>query len=242
MQKSQEWFPRVNDTPEQGRRMKLSIIEPCGFTRLGIFSYLVENNNLDIIDTVNISQALNSLTEFQPDVILVNMTQHCHNAELSLELKAFFEFRHTARIYCYIDANYPDSDAPIAITREVFVLNKQSLTQLLQDIAADPESFMPENNFGIPRTLFSDQEILVMGYWMSEMPNYRIARKLNISSRTVYVHKRHLAQKIKVRNRLEFCFIYNLIKYLFWPIDDISATPISRQIKDDLLMIYKAHS
>lgn len=221
--------------------MKLSIIEPCGFTRLGIFSYLVENNNLDIIDTVNISQALKILPEFQPDIILVNMTSYCHNAELSEELKAFFEFRHTARIYCYIDANYPDSDAPILITREVSILNKQSLTVLLQQIAAEPESFLPANSFGMPRTLFSDQEILVMSYWMSEMPNYRIARKLNISSRTVYVHKRHLAQKIKVRNRLEFCFIYNLIKYLFWPIDDISVTPISRQIKDDLQTMCKLH-
>jgi len=39
--------------------MKLCIIEPCGFTRLGMFSYLVENNSIDLIDTVNISQSLN---------------------------------------------------------------------------------------------------------------------------------------------------------------------------------------
>ncbi|MBU9832657.1 response regulator transcription factor [Rahnella sp. FC061912-K] len=222
--------------------MKLSVIEPCGFTRLGVFSYLIENNDLYIIDSVNISQALKSFNEFQPDLILVNMTQYCHSAELSEELKAFFEFRHGARIYCYIDANYPECDDPIPITRDVFILNKQSLTTLLKQIASDPDAYVQANNVGLPRMLFSDQEILVMNYWMSEMPNYRIARKLNISSRTVYVHKRHLAQKIKVRNRLEFCFIYNLIKYLFWPIDDISASPISRQIKDDLLMIYKAHS
>jgi len=222
--------------------MKLSVIEPCGFTRLGVFSYLIENNDLDIIDSVNISQALKSFNEFQPDLILVNMTQYCHSAELSEELKSFFEFRHGARIYCYIDANYPECDDPIPITRDVFILNKQSLTTLLKQIASDPDAYVQGNNVGLPRMLFSDQEILVMNYWMSEMPNYRIARKLNISSRTVYVHKRHLAQKIKVRNRLEFCFIYNLIKYLFWPIDDISASPISRQIKDDLLMIYKAHS
>jgi len=201
--------------------MKLSVIEPCGFTRLGVFSYLIENNDLDIIDSVNISQALKSFNEFQPDLILVNMTQYCHSAELSEELKAFFEFRHGARIYCYIDANYPECDDPIPITRDVFILNKQSLTTLLKQIASDPDAYVQGNNVGLPRMLFSDQEILVMNYWMSEMPNYRIARKLNISSRTVYVHKRHLAQKIKVRNRLEFCFIYNLIKYLLCPIDDI---------------------
>ncbi|MFD3238208.1 LuxR C-terminal-related transcriptional regulator [Rahnella perminowiae] len=222
--------------------MKVCIIEPCGFTRLGIFSYLVENNSLDIIDTVNISHSLNLIPEFEPDIILVNMTINCHTAELSEELKTFFEFRHSARIYCYVDAHYPNTETPIAVTREVSILNKQSLTVLLQQIAEDPEAFMPINNIGLPKTLLSDQEILVMSYWMSEMPNYRIARKLNISSRTVYVHKRHLAQKIRVRNRLEFCFIYNLIKYLFWPIDDISATPISRQIKDDLQMIYKNYS
>lgn len=44
--------------------MKISIIEPCGFTRLGIFSYLAENNNLQIMDAVNVSQALESIPEF----------------------------------------------------------------------------------------------------------------------------------------------------------------------------------
>lgn len=72
--------------------MKICIIEPCGFTRLGIFSYLIENNSLDIIDTVNISHSLNLIPEFQPDIILVNMTNHCHNAEVSEELKAFLNF------------------------------------------------------------------------------------------------------------------------------------------------------
>lgn len=222
--------------------MKLAVIEPCGFTRLGIFSYFIDNNDLEIIESVNISHAIGHFPVCQPDIILVNMTQYCHHAELSEELKAFFEYRHSAHIYCYIDASYPDSEDPIPITRDVFILSKQSLTSLLQKIALTPPLFMPGKDTTLSRVLFSDQEVLVMNYWMSEMPNYRIARKLNISSRTVYVHKRHLAQKIHVRNRLEFCFIYNFIKYLFWPIDDISAPPISRQIKDELLIIYKTHS
>src|SRR5471030_24756 len=219
--------------------MNLLVIESCGFTRLGIYSFLLENESINILDCDSITQAIKEIPTFQPDLVLINATTYCHHSEFSEQLKQFIELVQSAKMYCYIDAQYPVSDTPISVTRDVYILNKQLVTRLLKSIASQTESYLSPSLHNNGRSIFSDQEILVMNYWMSEMPNYRIARKLEISSRTVYVHKRHLAQKIKVRNRLEFCFIYNFIRYLFWPIDPISRAPLSRQAKEEILTLYK---
>lgn len=219
--------------------MNLLVIESCGFTRLGIYSFLKGNESINMLDCNNISQAVQKIPTFQPDIILINTTNFCHHSEFSPQLKQFIDIVQNVKMYCYVDAQYPATDAPISVTRDVHILNKLLVTSLLKNINLNPKNYFPPSVPCSNRSIFSDQEILVMNYWMSEMPNYRIARKLEISSRTVYVHKRHLAQKIKVRNRLEFCFIYNFIKYFFWPIDQISRAPLSRQVKEEILTLYR---
>lgn len=219
--------------------MNLLVIESCVFTRLGINSFLLENEKINILDCDNITQAMLEIPTFQPDLIFINVTTYCQHSEFSHPLQQFIDLAQNVKMYCYVDAQYPVTDVPISVTRDVYILNKQLVTSLLKHIVTHPASYLSSSMPYISRSIFSDQEILVMNYWMSEMPNYRIARKLEISSRTVYVHKRHLAQKIKVRNRLEFCFIYNFIKYLFWPIDQLSRAPLSRQAKEEILTLYK---
>jgi len=219
--------------------MKVLIVEACSFTRLGIFSFLRESKCIEIVDCVNSNEATLLAPVFEPDLILINITRFCNSSQFSPELKKFIDVMEGVPMYCYIDAQYPVTLVPIAVTRNVSILNKQLMTTLLKEIAQESQSscsvYMPNYS----RPIFSDQEILVMDYWMSEMPNHRIARKLDISSRTVYVHKRHLAQKIKARNRLEFCFIYNFIKYLFWPINEAVPAPLSRQTKEDIMTLHK---
>lgn len=219
--------------------MNLLVVESCVFTRLGINSFLLENEKINILDCDNITQAMQEIPAFQPDLILINATTYCQHSEFSQQLQQFIDLVQNVKMFCYVDAQYPVTDVPISVTRDVFILNKQLVTSLLKSIVTHSGSYFSSSMTYISRSIFSDQEILVMNYWMSEMPNYRIARKLEISSRTVYVHKRHLAQKIKVRNRLEFCFIYNFIKYLFWPIDQLSRAPLSRQAKEEILTLYK---
>ena len=215
--------------------MKIVIIEPCGFTRLGIHSFLLNNKQIEIRDFVNIAEATPHMATFSPELVLINITQLCQSSKFSTEIKAFLDLLQDTAMFCYLDTQYPLTSHPVHITNDVYILNKQLVTTLLKTIAEGSTYCPPYNTRGI----FSEQEILVMNYWMSEMPNHKIARKLEISNRTVYVHKRHLAQKIKVRNRLEFCFIYNFIKYLFWPIDESSPVPISRQVKEEILTLYK---
>ncbi|MGP9417791.1 LuxR C-terminal-related transcriptional regulator [Ewingella sp. AOP8-B2-18] len=215
--------------------MKILIIEPCGFTRLGIHSFLFNNNQIEILDFVSIADAIPHMTQFSPELVLINITQLCQNSKFSTEIKTFLDLLQDTAMFCYLDSQYPVTNHPVHITNDVYILNKQLVTTLLKTIAEGSTYYPPYNT----RCIFSEQEILVMNYWMSEMPNHKIARKLEISNRTVYVHKRHLAQKIKVRNRLEFCFVYNFIKYLFWPINESARAPISRQIKDEILTLYK---
>jgi len=215
--------------------MKILIIEPCGFTRLGIHSFLFNNNQIEILDFVSIADAIPHMTQFNPELVLINITQLCQNSKFSTEIKTFLDLLQDTAMFCYLDSQYPVTNHPVHITNDVYILNKQLVTTLLKTIAEGSTYYPPYNT----RCIFSEQEILVMNYWMSEMPNHKIARKLEISNRTVYVHKRHLAQKIKVRNRLEFCFVYNFIKYLFWPVNESARAPISRQIKDEILTLYK---
>lgn len=215
--------------------MKILIIESCGFTRLGIYSFLVNNLQLEISDFDDITKATPHISKFSPDLVLINITKFCQSSQYSAEIKDFLALVPNAIMFCYIDTQYPITINPVHITRDVYIFNKQLLTSLLKAIAGETTFYPPYSS----RCIFSEQELLVMNYWMSEMPNHKIARKLDISNRTVYVHKRHLAQKIKVRNRLEFCFVYNFIKYLFWPINESSRIPISRQIKEEFLALYK---
>jgi DNA-binding CsgD family transcriptional regulator len=219
--------------------MKFLVIECCGFTRLGIYSFLLENEGNQIIACENISLAMQEIQSFQPNIIFINATSYCQHSEFSSELKEFIECVCNVKMYCYLDVQYPVTDTPTSITRNVYILNKKLVTRLLKDMVLHSELYMTNETSYSNSSIFSDQEILVMNYWMSEMPNYRIARILKISGRTVYVHKRHLTQKVKVRNRLEFCFVYNFIKYLFWPIDQRSRPPLSRQEKEEILALHR---
>lgn len=219
--------------------MKILIVEPCGFMRLGMLSMLVDTPQIDVLDVINLEQALIKAPLFKPDIILANMTHHCHCTHINQEIDDFLKLRRTSKMYCYLDANYPDNDDPIMIAENFLMLRKQRVETVFMQIIAQAAMHRSVKVCAQPYSIYSDQELLVLVDWMAEVPNYRIARKLNISNRTVYVHKRHITQKIKVRNRLEFCFIYNLIKYFYWPINPLAQRPLSRQTKEDILSLIR---
>lgn len=211
--------------------MKILIVEPCAFMRLGMLAVLKESDDISVLDVDSLQQALVEAPFFEPDIILANMTHPCHCTGNNPDIDKFLKLRIYSRIYCYIDATYPESDEPITVAENILITKKQRVKTILQRLLVINNSQEALKICTQPYSIFSDQEILVMADWMGEIPNYRIAKKLNISDRTVYVHKRHITQKIKVRNRLEFCFIYNLIKYLYWPMNPLAQRPMSRQTK-----------
>lgn len=194
--------------------MKILIIDECFYTRSGVNTYLNSSASLNLMDVSTVAQATLAIDNFNPEIIIVNLTQYCRFGGHCPLLAQFINCCGQARVYIYLDASYPFSETPIPLTDSVSILAKKHLPELLQSLS----SVSNDNDKPVPpcsASLFSPQEHKVMCYWMTEMPNYRIARKLNISDSTVYSHKRHITEKIKVRNRLELCFIYNVFKYLY---------------------------
>ncbi|CNH91886.1 MULTISPECIES: LuxR C-terminal-related transcriptional regulator [Yersinia] len=194
--------------------MKILIIDECFYTRSGVNTYLNNSISLNLMDVPTVKQATLAIHDFNPEIIIVNLTQYCRFGGHCPLLEQFLSCCSQAKVYIYLDASYPFSETPIPLTDSVSILAKRHLPKLLKmlsDFSDDIDNLNP----ACASSLFSPQEHKVMCYWMTEMPNYRIARKLNISDSTVYSHKRHITEKIKVRNRLELCFIYNVFKYLY---------------------------
>ncbi|EEQ11960.1 DNA-binding HTH domain-containing protein [Yersinia mollaretii ATCC 43969] len=194
--------------------MKILIIDECFYTRSGVNTYFNSSVSLNLMDSPTVEQATLAINDFSPDIIIVNLTKYCRFGGHCPLLEQFLNCCGKAKVYIYLDASYPFSETPIPLTDSVSILAKRYLPELLQKLA-DISNDMRKPHLPCPSSLFSPQEHKVMCYWMMEMPNYRIARKLNISDSTVYSHKRHITEKIKVRNRLELCFIYNVFKYLY---------------------------
>ncbi len=189
--------------------MKILIIDECFYTRSGVNTYLNSVSSIKLMDVPTVEEATLAIQEFQPDIIIVNLTQYCRYGGHCPLLAQFIHYCTRAKVYIYLDASYPFSETPIPLTESVSILAKKHLPNLLRRLpgfSLERLGIQPNQQ----ASLFSPQEHKVMCYWMTEMPNYRIARKLNISGSTVYSHKRHITEKIKVRNRLELCFIYKI--------------------------------
>lgn len=194
--------------------MKLLVVEECGFTRLGIAGHFTDNLFTSVTCSQNIETALPLLASFKPSHILVNMTKYCRHDENNALLQTFILAARQSTLHIYLDTSYPYNKHPIRITGNAFLFNKSILPEALKILRENRFSLMDRHE---DHSLFSPQELTVMKYWMSEMPNYRIAKKLHISSHTVYVHKRHITEKINVRNRLEFYSLYNVLRYFYPP-------------------------
>ncbi|MEX7637723.1 LuxR C-terminal-related transcriptional regulator [Serratia marcescens] len=204
--------------------MKLLVVDECCFTRVGIASYFADSGITTIKCCHSIEYATPLLASFQPSHILVNLSNQCRYNEADAQLLAFMEASQSALLFIYLDTPYPYSETPMRIADNAFLFNKSILPLTLRTLRENPLALADD---GEERSLFSPQELTVMKYWMAEMPNYRIAKKLQISSHTVYVQKRHITEKINARNRLEFYSLYNVLRYFYPPSAPTNSTPLA---------------
>ncbi|OTA17346.1 LuxR family transcriptional regulator [Xenorhabdus vietnamensis] len=195
--------------------MKLLVIDECHYTRLGIIESLKENTDILSLGTVSIHDAINILPIFSPEIILVNLTNYGYYSKYCEQLKLLISSVYGARIYIYIDKEYPYNDKPIQLTNKDFILSKEYLTILLERLkemaSHDIQRYF--SNFSVYSSIFSHQENRIIYYWMLEMDTYKISKELKISKSTVYSHKRHIIEKTGVSNKIELLFIYNVFKY-----------------------------
>ncbi|PVZ87949.1 helix-turn-helix transcriptional regulator [Serratia sp. S1B] len=200
--------------------MKLLVMDECGFTRLGVASCFNDPLLASVTCCQDLQSALSLLTTIKPSHILLNLTDYCRYSENTPLMQTLFNAARQSTLYIYLDTPYPYSNIPMQIADNTFLFNKVAMLDVLNLLRDNPVALMNKEHY----SLFSPQELSVMKYWMSEIPNYRIAKKLHISTHTVYVHKRHITEKVNVRNRLEFYSLYNVLRY-FYPSTTLSARP-----------------
>ncbi|PHM37515.1 response regulator transcription factor [Xenorhabdus innexi] len=196
--------------------MKLLIIDECYYTRLGIIEFLKENTDTLTIGAHSIHDAITALKLFSPDIILINLTHYGYYSSYCEHMKLFVSLAQNIRIYIYFDKPYPWTNNHIQLTNKYFIFPKRNLGLLLQrlkEIASyDIQRYF--SHFNAESSIFSPQENRIIYYWMQEIGTYKIAKRLKISCSTVYSHKRHIIEKLKVTNKIELLFIYNIFKYL----------------------------
>lgn len=211
--------------------MRILIVDSCAYTFLGTSSFLADYPHITLQQAASPEQALQMLRGAFFDVVLVNLTHHCRCSGPFPSLADFFLLCGPARVYIYLDAPYPTSTDPIPLSGRVALMNKHGLTALLPMLTApcQPGGFITYTNNGY---LFTRQELAVIVLWIDhQKTNHQIAQQLGICGRTVYVHKRHATQKLAVRNRLEFCSLYPMLKYVIFP-------PAYRRLTDNSLLAY----
>lgn len=196
--------------------MRIMIIDSCVFTLLGACCFFEKYPYILTEHADSVEQSLPRLATFRPDVVIINLTHHCRRGGEFPQLIDFFQACGNARIYIYVDAPYPTAAEPIALSGRVSLMNKKCLLPLLH-LLSDPVQPPPLFRRSSNGYLYSRQELAVVALWMAQYTNHEIAKKLGICGRTVYVHKRQAIRKLMVRNRLEFCFLYHVLKYVIYP-------------------------
>lgn len=197
--------------------MKILVIDECYYTRLGITEYLSKNKNLHFISTGCLDEAMNFINKKSPSIVLVNLTYYCHYSNYCPTLRDLLISSNNTRFYIYINAPYPQTDNPLLLKDNFFILSKSIIVKTLDRVISDYEQIEKiaklANN--TESSIFTAKEQSIINNWMNETPNHIISKKLGISNSTVYSQKRHITSKVFVKNRIELFFIYNIFKYLY---------------------------
>ncbi len=87
--------------------MKILIIDECFYTRSGVNTYLNSVSSIKLMDVPTVEEATLAIQEFQPDIIIVNLTQYCRYGGHCPLLAQFIHYCTRAKVYIYLDASYP---------------------------------------------------------------------------------------------------------------------------------------
>ncbi|AOP43320.2 LuxR C-terminal-related transcriptional regulator [Edwardsiella piscicida] len=199
--------------------MELLVLEPCRYTRLGISLFIQNEKNINVNYVSTLDALIAGGMEKNPDIIFANLTPYCKHDPLNLPPQAFFRYPQRATCFIYTQAHYPYTQPPLYLQRNIYLINKKMTPTLLRLLCCHaprqtPPAHLLEQRYGA-WPLLTTREIMVMHDWMQQTPNHRIAQRLRLSPRTVYAYKRRLVEKIRVKNRIELCYLYNLIRHIY---------------------------
>ncbi len=193
--------------------MHILVVDRCHYTRMGIVSYLQEATHITTESVASVSEAALLQSSGQFDILLINMSECCQTTGDSRQLRDFLQQFGQHKIYAYLERSYIDRSLFLEVMPNCSLCAKSLLIPLLEQLRFSAKYH--ELEMTIPsKPLFSAQELLIMHNWMAQVPTHMLAKRLDISYRTVYVHKRNIMQKMQLRTRQEFYFIYQAMKYL----------------------------
>lgn len=204
----------------KGRVMELLVIEPCRYTQMGIDLFIKDEENININYVDDITKINDDHATAQTDFIFANLSLYCQHHAISSDLQTFLHRPRRAISFIYTEAHYPYTKQPLYLQNGIYLINKKMTLTLLHLIGCQPpqSSLTPSDQIAQiygAWPLLTPREITVLHDWMQQIANHRIAQRLRLSPRTIYAHKRRIIEKMRVRNRIELCYLYNLLRHLY---------------------------
>ncbi|MGY0155624.1 LuxR C-terminal-related transcriptional regulator [Edwardsiella tarda] len=204
----------------KGRVMELLVIEPCRYTQMGIDLFIKDEENININYVDDIIEMNDDHATAQIDFIFANLSLYCQHQAINRDLQTFLHRTRRAICFIYTEAHYPYTKQPLYLQNGIYLINKKMTPALLHLIGRLPphSSLTPSDQVAqiyADWPLLTPREISVLHDWMQQIATHRIAQRLRLSPRTIYAHKRRIIEKMRVRNRIELCYLYHLLRHLY---------------------------
>ncbi len=81
-----------------------------------------------------------------PSIILVNLTYYCNYSDYCPTLQQLLSNTNNARFYIYINAPYPQTNNPLLLKDNYFILSKSIIIQTLDKVIRDHEQIEKSPN------------------------------------------------------------------------------------------------
>jgi DNA-binding NarL/FixJ family response regulator len=191
---------------------RLLIVDDHASVRAGLSCLLAGETEFEIVgEAHSVATALRAIEELAPDVVMLDFGLGAENGDRVLDALAGRPNRPQVLMLSMEDervvgqelarrgaAAYVMKQAP---TADILAALRRIRATLLAQYSGDTVEQLPVLRNDTPRLTKREQEVLALV--KSGLPSKSIARVLNISDKTVDVHKHQLRRKLKLRTDLD---------------------------------------
>jgi len=191
---------------------RLLIVDDHASVRAGLRFLLSGETDFDIVgEAHSVATALRAIDELAPDVVMLDFGLGAENGDRVLDALAMRPNPPEVLMLSMEDERvvgqeltrrgataYVMKQAP---TAEILAALRDIRSTQLAKRSGDTVQPLPVSRSVIPRLTKREQEVLLLV--KSGLPSKSIARALNISDKTVDVHKHQLRRKLKLRTDLD---------------------------------------
>jgi DNA-binding NarL/FixJ family response regulator len=183
---------------------KILLVDRCHYSRQGFKNWLSHNSALSLSETDNLLLAREQIIQNRPNLVIADFTSFAsslHNIQqlssiysacgASIRLMLLNSSRHEKiEEYCVSQGSGTIYNKSIPLPELYAAIQKQLIIR---------PPFHSEKQYTVPLLTLREERILKL--WTDEANNDFIARKMGISTKTVYTYKRNIRMKLGVNNR-----------------------------------------